>query len=47
MNIDVGHAGADDRIDGHVGKVAEALFLCEVDVRELRRKGGSRLNESE
>ena len=47
MKIDVGHAGVDDVIDGHVSKVAEAFFICEVNVRELRRKGGSRLNESE
>ncbi len=32
MKIDVGHAGVDDLIDGYFGKVAEALFICEVNV---------------
>jgi hypothetical protein len=32
MKIDLGHAGVDDLIDGHVGQVAEALFICEVNV---------------
>ena len=47
MKIDVGHAGVYDLIDGNVSEVAEALFICEVNVRELRRKGGSRLKETE